>query len=136
MSNVAYKSTLVGRVSPDDAHIWWTGLRQLQEASQEQARVFFLGATQEVLVAWELSDGLEQTVALSTTDVLRYALMIGATGLALAHNHPSGDPQPSRADIALTRQLAQGCRALGLKMVDHVILTERALHSMRLAGQI
>lgn len=54
--------------------------------------------------------------------VLRRAVGEGAAALILIHNHPSGDPSPSREDIALTRQLAEGARLLGFTIHDHIIV--------------
>jgi DNA repair protein RadC len=52
----------------------------------------------------------------------RAALREGAAGLVLLHNHPSGDPTPSREDRRLTRQLADGARLLDLRLHDHIII--------------
>ena len=53
---------------------------------------------------------------------LRLALMAGATAAILVHNHPTGDPSPSNADLALTRAMAAGARAVGLALHDHIVL--------------
>ncbi len=55
-------------------------------------------------------------------DVFRPALAEGAAGIVLVHNHPSGDPTPSEEDIRLTRQLGQAGEAVGIRVLDHVIL--------------
>jgi DNA repair protein RadC len=55
-------------------------------------------------------------------EILGPALREGAAHLILAHNHPSGDPIPSKEDIHLTRQLAEGARLLGIRVHDHVII--------------
>jgi len=54
--------------------------------------------------------------------VLGPALRVGAASLILVHNHPSGDPTPSREDLRLTRQLADGARLLDLRLHDHLII--------------
>ena len=54
--------------------------------------------------------------------VLKEALRLGATAAAIFHNHPSGDPEPSGEDLAFTRRLARGCSAVGIELVDHLIL--------------
>jgi DNA repair protein RadC len=55
-------------------------------------------------------------------EVLGPALREGAAALILVHNHPSGDPTPSREDLRLTRQLADGARLLDLRLHDHIII--------------
>lgn len=54
-------------------------------------------------------------------EVVRRALDAGASALILVHNHPSGDPVPSDADIAMTREVQKACAALGLTLHDHII---------------
>ena len=56
-------------------------------------------------------------------DIFRPALVAGAHGIALIHNHPSGDPAPSRIDEGLTLKVSQGAKLLGLRFVDHLIVT-------------
>jgi DNA repair protein RadC len=54
----------------------------------------------------------------------------------LAHNHPSGDPEPSAQDVALTAQLAEGGRLLGIKVLDHVVVGDGAYASLLERGQL
>jgi len=62
------------------------------------------------------------------------ALRLGASGLILAHNHPSGQCQPSGSDLTATRQLQDVARALDITLIDHLIFTNRAVYSMRAGG--
>lgn len=62
-------------------------------------------------------------IAVRATDPLRIALCVGATGFALVHNHPSGDPSPSAEDLVFTRRVADAARTVGLPLLDHVIVT-------------
>ena len=62
------------------------------------------------------------------------ALALGATGILLAHNHPSGRCRPSAADVSGTRRLAQIAEALELTLIDHLIVTRTRVFSMRLGG--
>ena len=55
--------------------------------------------------------------------IFRRALMLGAKGIILSHNHPSGDPSPSRMDLVFTEKLQAGATLLGLNFLDHIILT-------------
>lgn len=55
-------------------------------------------------------------------EVFRFALAVGARGLILAHNHPSGDPEPSAEDVSLTRRLKAGGDLLGVEVMDHLVL--------------
>jgi DNA repair protein RadC len=69
--------------------------------------------------------------ALRPADVLRPALQDAATGIVLVHNHPSGDPTPSLADIEMTRALVEACQVLGLYLLDHVIVARSGAESLR-----
>ena len=67
-------------------------------------------------------DGEPSSVDLPMGRILRRALMLGASGLMIAHNHPSGDPTPSAADIAVTRRLVEVARDLDLQVYDHLVI--------------
>lgn len=67
-------------------------------------------------------------------DIFRVAVGGGAAKLILFHNHPSGDPAPSRADVKLTLRLAQAGQVIGVPVLDHLILADAGYFSFRLAG--
>jgi DNA repair protein RadC len=73
----------------------------------------------------KLAMGGSSGLAVQAADVLRAALETGARGFVLAHNHPSGDPTPSSADLALTSIVAAGARAIGVPLLDHVVVSRR-----------
>lgn len=88
----------------------------------EQFRVLFLDK-QNVLIRDEVQgEGtIDQTPAYPR-EVVRRALELGATAVVLAHNHPSGDPTPSKADVDLTKAIAKAGAAIGVDVLDHVIV--------------
>jgi DNA repair protein RadC len=67
-------------------------------------------------------------------EALAPAVACRASALVLVHNHPSGDPEPSPADVALTRQLREGARLLCIRLVDHLVVTETGYVSMAARG--
>jgi DNA repair protein RadC len=67
-------------------------------------------------------------------EALAPAVACRASSLVLVHNHPSGDPEPSPADVALTRQLKEGARLLCIRLVDHLVVTEAGYVSMSARG--
>lgn len=73
-------------------------------------------------------------VELELKAMLTEALKLGAAGLIIAHNHPSGDPAPSAEDKAVTRRLSEACGALGLALHDHLIFAGGSCRSMRALG--
>ena len=75
------------------------------------------------------------TVDFPLRAIIRDALTLDAAGLIIAHNHPSGDPAPSRADLVATRALVELVRPLGIRLHDHLIFAgamSRSLHAMGL----
>ncbi len=97
----------------------------------EQFRVLFLDK-QNVLIRDEVQgEGtIDQTPAYPR-EVARRALELGATAVILAHNHPSGDPTPSRADVDLTKQIAKAGAAVGVDVLDHVIVGRKGHVSLK-----
>jgi DNA repair protein RadC len=73
--------------------------------------------------------GSETASLLHPSTVLRLALIDGATGFFLLHNHPSGDPTPSGADITITARVIHACLIVGLNMIDHVIVSRGGFYS-------
>jgi DNA repair protein RadC len=69
-----------------------------------------------------VATGGQNQIVVDPRTLFRDALLLGAGAIILGHNHPSGDPEPSRDDLALTRQLSLGGEVLGLKVHDHLIL--------------
>ena len=59
-------------------------------------------------------------------EVFREAIRLSASAVIVAHNHPSGDPAPSRADIQVTRQLREAAKVIGIDLLDHIVLGRRA----------
>jgi DNA repair protein RadC len=69
-------------------------------------------------------------------EIFRSLLLKNATAFMLVHNHPSGDPEPSLADRELTRELNEGAKVLGIKMLDHVVLGDGRYVSLADQGEI
>jgi DNA repair protein RadC len=83
-----------------------------------------------------MAEGTIDQAAIHVREVIRRALDLGSAAIILVHNHPSGDPQPSRADIALTKQIVDAGRPLGVQVHDHVIIGAQGHSSMRAMGLI
>ena len=79
-------------------------------------------------------EGNDASAPLPIRVILETGLRLRATGLILAHNHPSGDARPSEADLLATRQLSDAARALGIRLHDHLIFAGDGCRSMRASG--
>lgn len=98
---------------------------------EEQLRLFFLDG-RNALVADEMqSRGTVNHTPLYVREVVKRALELGASALIMAHNHPTGDPSPSRDDIALTREVRNALKAVGVSLHDHVIIGRKGHCSLR-----
>ena len=96
-------------------------LRDLDD-DREHFWVILLNAQNRYLLAHLVSTGTQSATLVHPREVLGPALREGAAALILIHNHPSGDPAPSREDLRLTRQLVDAAQVVDLKIHDHVIL--------------
>lgn len=102
----------------------------------ERFRVLFLD-NKNVLIRSELmAEGTVNQAPVYVREVMKRALELGATAIVLAHNHPSGDPQPSRDDIAITAQIAAAGKPLSIVLHDHVIIGRQGHASLKALGLI
>ena len=102
----------------------------------ERVRVLFLNAQNRLILDHHVGDGSIDEAAIHPREVIRRGLDIGATALILVHNHPSGNPEPSRADIQITNRIAEAGRLLGITVHDHVIIGREGHTSLRAKGLI
>lgn len=89
---------------------------------KEHFWVLLLNTQNHLTLAHHVSMGSLSASIVHPREVFRAALLAGAAHMILVHNHPSGDPTPSKEDVHLTRQLAEGARVLGFRIHDHVIV--------------
>jgi DNA repair protein RadC len=80
------------------------------------------------------SEGSIDQSAIYTREVVKRALDLGAAAIILVHNHPSGSPEPSRQDIAITRDIAAAAAKLGVTLHDHIIIGGKDYRSLRAMG--
>jgi DNA repair protein RadC len=94
-------------------------------ALAEEVECFYaltLDAKLRLIAIEEVARGTLISVAATPREVLRLAVVLGACGVVVAHNHPSGDPLPSPQDYEITRRLVVSGEALGIPLLDHVII--------------
>lgn len=100
----------------------------------EQFRILFLNR-KNMLIADELQQqGTVDHTPVYPREVIKRALDLGASALILVHNHPSGDPTPSRADIEMTKDLQAAGEKLGIKMHDHIVVSKSGNTSFKTLG--
>lgn len=102
----------------------------------EQFRVLFLDRKNVLIADEEQARGTVDHVPVYPREVVKRALELNASALILVHNHPSGDPTPSEADITMTGQIDDAARALGLSLHDHIIVGKSRELSFRSSGYL
>ena len=100
----------------------------------EHFRVLFLDRKNTLIADEEQARGTVDHVPVYPREVVKRGLELNASGLIIVHNHPSGDPTPSQADIAMTEQIRTGAEALGLTLHDHIVVGRSREMSFRSAG--
>ncbi len=109
---------------------------EMAHHSIERFRVLHLN-TRNMLIRDELmNEGSIDEAAVYVREVIRRAIDLGSAALILVHNHPSGDPSPSRADIEITRAIAEAGKRLGVTVHDHIIMAREGHSSLRAMGVI
>jgi DNA repair protein RadC len=105
----------------------------MAHARAERLRVLFLNA-QNRLLGETITDGSINHAPIYPREIIRRALEIGATALILVHNHPSGDPKPSRSDIQATKRIAEAGRTFDICVHDHLIIATSGWASLKMLG--
>jgi DNA repair protein RadC len=104
--------------------------------TKERVRVLYLNAQNRLILDHLASEGSVDEAAIHPREVVKKALEIGATAMILVHNHPSGSPQPSRADIQITNRIAEAGRLLGITVHDHIVIGREGHVSLKAQGLI
>lgn len=103
-------------------------------AEGEMLAVMLLDEERRIIAILQFPGGEPDTMLLPIRKIFTAALGLGGTGLVIAHNHPSGDPQPGPTDIEATGRLAETAATLGIRLHDHLIFGGGAWRSFRELG--
>jgi RadC-like JAB domain-containing protein len=122
---------LARQVGPidDDRKLYAILGPDLTRQDQEIFVVVGLDINNALRVYAEVARGQRDRVAVAVDDVMRPVLLEGCTALAVAHNHPSGNPSPSEKDAELTEKIRAGCRSSGVVFLDHLVVGQDAYYS-------
>ncbi|MEM7767220.1 MAG: DNA repair protein RadC [Pseudomonadota bacterium] len=119
----------------------WSALQtyvrtQLQHETREQFRVLFLDRKNQLIADELLGQGTVDHAPVYPREIARRALELASSAVILVHNHPSGDPTPSRADIDVTRDVIDALTAIDVTVHDHLIAGRNGVTSFKSAGII
>ena len=108
----------------------------LAHEPREQFRVLFLDKKNQLIADEMMNQGTVDHAPVYPREVARRALELAASAVILVHNHPSGDPRPSQADVDMTRQVISACRTLNLAVHDHLVVGRDGVASFKALGLI
>lgn len=119
----------------------WTSLLDycrvsLGQKKVEEFRVLFLNHKHGLLADEAQQHGTVNHAPVYPREVVKRALELGASAVILVHNHPSGDPTPSKDDITITKQVVEAARSLGISVHDHLIIAGKSHYSFKSNGLI
>ncbi len=104
--------------------------------TKEQFRILFLDKRNQIIADEVQQTGTVDHTPVYVREVVKRALELSSTAIVLVHNHPSGDPTPSRADIEMTKQIVTAAKPLGILVHDHIIVGKQGHASFRGLGLI
>lgn len=108
----------------------------MAHAPVEQLRVLYLNAANLLIHDEVVTRGTIDQAPLYAREIMRRAIGCGATAVILVHNHPSGDPKPSKGDLLATAKVVEAGRSLDVTVHDHFIVAERGTTSLRELGYL
>lgn len=120
--------------SSSDAHDYFRV--KMSDMPHEECHLLLLNVKNQFMGHHVVSRGGISESSVDIRLVLRHALIAGAPNLIIAHNHPSGNPMPSRQDDDLTMRLQKACQTMGLRLLDHVIIGDDTYYSYADEGRM
>lgn len=137
----AVHRTLYGEIANRPVLGNWQGLLDYLRADMafrinECVHVLHLDSKNQLIRDEVVSEGSIDQSAIYVREVIRRALDFGSAAIILVHNHPAGDPAPSKQDISVTRDIADACKRLGIALHDHIIIGRNGHLSLRSQGLI
>ena len=106
----------------------------IKDKAKEHFKLILLNARNKILGISTISIGSLNASIVHPREVFKDAIMHNAYSVVLAHNHPSGDPEPSEDDLKMTRKLIESGKILGIEVLDHLIIGKNAFYSFKEKG--
>ena len=108
--------------SPDDAVSIGRGFMRIHEEPEEYMYMICMNTKLDMTSVFEISHGNVNSSIVGAREIFQKALLANAVSIILMHNHPSGDPAPSREDIAVTERIVEAGKIIGIQVLDHIIV--------------
>lgn len=111
--------------SPEDAALIGKNFLRIHEESEEYLYMICMNVKNVVIGVFELSHGNANSSIVGVREIFQKALLANAISIIVMHNHPSGDPTPSREDIEVTKRIVEAGKIVGVQVLDHIIVGDR-----------
>ncbi len=103
----------------------------MKNLDHEESYILYLSRKNTIIKRMRLSVGGFTQTTIDNKQILRNAILLGAQGIIIAHNHPTDDPRPSKSDVLSTKSLERSCAALELTLLDHIIIANSSYYSFQ-----
>jgi DNA repair protein RadC len=138
-AQVAAERVALGQIAKRCVISSWSALLTYVKVSNagrdtEQFRVLFLDKKNQLIADDVMGVGTVDHAPVYVREIARRALQHAASAVILVHNHPSGDPTPSSADVEMTRQVAAGLKTLSIQVHDHIVAGVEGVASLKALG--
>lgn len=114
----------------------WKKSRWLADKETEHFVVYYMKNNYRIIKSETISFGSLDCTLVDVRVVLKHAILCGATCMTCVHNHPSGSTVPSKHDDNLTEKINRACEVMGVKLIDHVIVTNKDYYSYQENGKL
>ena len=111
--------------SPEDAVELGKEFMHIHEEPEEYMYIICMNTKNKVIGVFEISHGNVNSSIVGAREVFQKALLANAVSIILMHNHPSGDPSPSREDIEVTKRMVEAGKIVGVQVLDHIVIGDR-----------
>lgn len=111
--------------SPEDAVSVGKSFMHIHEEPEEYMYMICMNTKNKIIGIFEISHGSVNASIVSPREVFQKALLANAVSIILLHNHPSGDPTPSREDIEVTKRINDAGKIVGVQLLDHIIIGDK-----------
>lgn len=122
--------------SPEKVVAVATKFLRLHEQTEEHLCMICMNVKLEMTSVFELSHGNVNSSIVSVREMFQKALLANAVSIIVLHNHPSGDPTPSREDIQVTKRMVEAGQLLGVEVIDHIIIGRPNFTSLKEKGYL
>lgn len=131
---MAVQSSFSGTYFESSRQIASIYMEKMRHEEREKAVLLCLNNKHKLINESVLSIGTVNSALVSPRDIFTHALKSGASCVVLLHNHPSGDPTPSRADAELTNKISESGNMLDIRLIDHIIIGNQSYYSFNEKG--